>query len=107
MLELFGSCHYAILGLERAETTTRLDLVQFVSPVSKRLPPADPLAIGVTRICLRVPDFDTACAELRAAGVEFLSEPKSGGSGQLVVCKDPDGILVELLDTEVLKGIVP
>lgn len=54
---------------------------------------------GLVRICLVSEDLQGDVARLKAAGVEFLSEPKAGHAelADIAVCKDPDGTLIELL----------
>lgn len=46
---------------------------------------------------LRVDDFDTRYAHMRAAGVEFLAEPRSEPYGRVVVFRDIAGNLWDLL----------
>ena len=43
-----------------------------------------------------VADLDAACAALRAAGCEFLVEPRDYQWGRSAYLRDPDGRLVEL-----------
>lgn len=54
---------------------------------------------GLVRICLATEDLERDVKRLKANGVEFLSEPKSGHAelADIAVCKDPDGTLIELL----------
>nr|WP_070961081.1 VOC family protein [Hyphomonas sp. Mor2] len=54
---------------------------------------------GLVRICLATEDLERDVKRLKADGVEFLSEPKSGHAelADIAVCKDPDGTLIELL----------
>ncbi|MEM7460237.1 MAG: VOC family protein, partial [Pseudomonadota bacterium] len=44
-------------------------------------------------------DLERDVARLKADGVDFLSEPKTGHAelADIAVCKDPDGTLIELL----------
>ena len=56
-------------------------------------------------------DFDTIAATviqvqaLQAAGVEFLSEPVAMGPGVRFCCfRDPDGMVLELIDFSGSKG---
>jgi catechol 2,3-dioxygenase-like lactoylglutathione lyase family enzyme len=46
-----------------------------------------------------VPDVDTACEELRAAGLELLVEPRDFPWGRSAYLRDPDGRMVELSQT--------
>lgn len=54
---------------------------------------------GLVRICLVSEDLERDVARLKADGVDFLSEPKTGHAelADIAVCKDPDGTLIELL----------
>jgi catechol 2,3-dioxygenase-like lactoylglutathione lyase family enzyme len=54
---------------------------------------------GLVRICLASEDLKRDVTRLKAAGVEFLSEPQAGHAdlADIAVCKDPDGTLIELL----------
>ncbi len=75
----------------------KLDLTEFVD-----VEQAEPLRnsdVGVVRICLITENLRGDVARLEAEGVEFLSEPKEGHAelGDVAVCKDPDGTLIELL----------
>ena len=55
--------------------------------------------LGIVRICLASNDLLTDYQHLLAQGVEFLSPPTTCTSrmAEVVVCKDPDGTLIELL----------
>ena len=75
----------------------KLDLTEFSG-----LDQAAPLTNsdrGLVRICLVSEDLERDVTRLKAAGVEFLSEPKAGHAelADIAVCKDPDGTLIELL----------
>ena len=63
---------------------------------------ADPLLnqdTGIVRICLASRDLSKDFAELLEAGVKFFSEPKQtqDGKADIVICQDPDGTLIELI----------
>ena len=75
----------------------KLDLTEF-SDLEQR----DPLSnsdVGVVRICLVTEDLRGEVERLKADGVEFISDVKAGHGelGDIAVCKDPDGTLIELL----------
>ena len=56
---------------------------------------------GMPRLALRTKDLPAMYEDLRAKGVEFLSEPQeiNLAGGERVVClKDPDGTIIELLE---------
>ncbi len=78
----------------------RLELFEYVEP-SSRGHAGEPRDVGVTHVCLAVEDLRAIYARLRAAGVDFYSEPvlvdtgaNAGGFG--VYLRDPDGITLEL-----------
>eukprot|EP00439_Symbiodinium_sp_Y106_P088358 s1_g894.t1 len=75
----------------------KLDLTEFTD-LEQRAPLTN-ADTGLVRICLVSQDLPSDVARLKADGVEFLSEPQEGhgGLGDIAVCKDPDGTLIELL----------
>lgn len=75
----------------------KLDLTEFAD-LEQRSPLTN-ADTGLVRICLVSEDLPSDVARLKADGVEFLSEPQEGhgGLGDIAVCKDPDGTLIELL----------
>jgi catechol 2,3-dioxygenase-like lactoylglutathione lyase family enzyme len=76
---------------------SRLELIEYVRPLGGRAPHPNN-GIGAAHVCLEVEDVDAAVAELRAEGVEFLSDPITHEAGiRWVYAKDPDGITAELL----------
>jgi catechol 2,3-dioxygenase-like lactoylglutathione lyase family enzyme len=54
---------------------------------------------GRVGLFLRVDDFDAAYERMRAAGVEFVGEPRSEPYGRVVVFVDVAGNRWDLLDT--------
>ena len=75
----------------------KVDLTEFVGvEASGPLSNAD---VGLVRLCLITEDLPRDVAELKAKGVEFISEPKVGHKdlADIAVCKDPDGTRIELL----------
>ena len=55
---------------------------------------------GITRVCLQVTDIVAEYERLRANGMQFHSPPQTVGSGIWAVHgRDPDGNVVELLET--------
>ena len=75
----------------------KLDLTEFVE--LEQANPLDNTGVGLVRICLASEDLQRDVDYLMAAGVEFVSTPKTGHKGlaEIAVCKDPDGTLIELL----------
>jgi catechol 2,3-dioxygenase-like lactoylglutathione lyase family enzyme len=97
----------ALLAVGDGELHTRLDLLQWLEPVTAF--PATPPATTVPRIiALRVQNVRAAHADLRAQGIEFITEPRgpdeATGIEAVVCCRDPDGTVVELI--EYMQGVL-
>ncbi|MEM9759745.1 MAG: VOC family protein [Pseudomonadota bacterium] len=75
----------------------KLDLTEFSNTES--LPPLTNADRGLVRICLISEDLQADVERLRAEGVEFLSDVQAGHDqlGDVALCRDPDGTLIELL----------
>jgi lactoylglutathione lyase len=78
----------------------RLELFQYLQP-EPRGEAGEPRDVGITHVCLLVEDIAAVHERLRAAGVDFYSDPvlvdtgaNTGGVG--VYLRDPDGITLEL-----------
>lgn len=52
---------------------------------------------GRVGLFLRVDDFDAACARMSAAGVEFVTAPRTEAYGRVVVFRDLEGNRWDLL----------
>jgi short-subunit dehydrogenase/catechol 2,3-dioxygenase-like lactoylglutathione lyase family enzyme len=79
----------------------QVELFEFRSPLVRALP-ADrrPCDIGYSTVSFAVDELDAAIARATAAGSEPLTDPV-GGRGQRRVCvRDPDGVLVELMEDD-------
>lgn len=79
----------------------QLELFQFTSPHPKPLP-ADwrPCDIGYTMVGLHVSDFDTAVARLDDAGARALTPPMLHRGKRRVCVRDPEGVLLELMEDD-------
>ncbi|HEY2600907.1 MAG TPA: VOC family protein [Thermoleophilaceae bacterium] len=76
---------------------SRLELIQYVKPDGGPAPLPNN-GTGAAHLCVEVDDVDKAYEELRAAGIDFFSEPITHESGiRWVYCRDPDGLTTELL----------
>ena len=74
---------------------TLIKLMEIESPPPK---PTDEFSAGVRWLTFFVDDIQQTVKDLKQNGVEFLSEPISAPDAAGVACaKDPDGILVELV----------
>ncbi len=61
--------------------------------------------LGIVRLCLGSRNLAQDYELLKSTGVEFLSEPTQGvgGLADIAVCRDPDGILIELIQLHLKK----
>lgn len=92
----------ALLGLGESEHHTRLDLIEWLEP-RWRSPDLPPARDRVPRImALRVRNLRAAYRDLQSQGVEFIAElcepDPSTGVEAVVCCRDPDGLVVELIE---------
>jgi short-subunit dehydrogenase/catechol 2,3-dioxygenase-like lactoylglutathione lyase family enzyme len=79
----------------------QVELFEFRSPLVRAMP-ADwrPCDIGYTTVAFAVDDLDAALGRARAAGSAPLMDP-TGAIGERRVClRDPDGVLVELMEDD-------
>ena len=77
----------------------RVDLIEWTSPKTKGSPPPDLFHVGMARLCLHCTDLDGHVEQLKAAGVELVSDPVEMMKGTRFVCfKDPDGTFIELIE---------
>ena len=80
-----------------------IELFQFSSPLPRAADPKRPVCDhGITHICLQVESLHDEYARMKAAGMEFHSEPLTQDSGYVIYGRDPDGNVIELIEfTEV------
>ena len=99
----------ALLAIGEGETHTRIDLIEWLEPKwedpARSLPPER----YVPRVmALRTRNVRAAYRELKAKGIEFIGEPRerdpSIGLESVVCCRDPDGLVVELI--EYMPGVL-
>ncbi len=73
-------------------------LIKLMDIKSPPPPPSNEFSAGVRWLTFFVADIQQTVKHLQQNGVEFLSEPISAPDAAGVVCaKDPDGLLVELV----------
>jgi catechol 2,3-dioxygenase-like lactoylglutathione lyase family enzyme len=99
----------ALLAVGEGELHTRLDLIEWLAPRHPDPAAAIPAPERIPRIvALRTENVRAAYEELRAQGVEFVGEPRGPdpdtGIEAVVCCRDPDGLLVELI--EYMPGVL-
>ncbi len=82
--------------------TTKIELMQYVSPPATPKPPQPRHEAGTHRIAMRVKDLDATLADFRAHGIEIRDDPHEvrsmGGRQRFVLFTDPDGNLLELIE---------
>lgn len=81
-------------------SATRIDLLEFKNPPPTGKPYPHLYHTGIARMCLKTTNIEQDYQELKAKGIEFISEPKllPGTTVKIVCFKDPDGTFVELLE---------
>lgn len=82
-----------------------IELLEFASTRAEDSNPALD-KISISEVCFHVGDIDKTYEDLKEKGVEFISEPQyfdftnqGFGKSKAVYFKDPDGIILELLET--------
>ncbi len=104
MAEAFGLSQADLKGVHirigDGADATRIDLLEFVAPPPEGKPYPALNYTGVARVCLKTQGIWQVYEDLKAKGVEFISEPKKlPGTEVTIVCfKDPDGVFLELLE---------
>jgi catechol 2,3-dioxygenase-like lactoylglutathione lyase family enzyme len=96
-----------------SDVTTTIDLLQWIRPAPVGKPTKRANHVGIPRVALEVDNIDKAYKELKAKGVKFLSPPQLvdlkrediakykpdlAKPIKFVVCMDPDGTLIELVE---------
>jgi len=81
-----------------------LDLLEWQEPTDPTAPYPHLYHLGIARIALSTDDLAGDMARLKAAGVEFLSEPASvtlenQPTTTFVCFRDPDGTILELVQS--------
>lgn len=78
-----------------------LEMFEFASPVGKAGDPRRPVCdAGLTHICFSVTDIQAEYERLKACGMEFHCAPQQrAGIGQATYGRDPDGNVIELIET--------
>lgn len=93
----------AYLSGNREVAAPPVELIQFVGQEPDRQA-GDLFCTSISELCFAVEDIDREYQRLKAEGVEFLSEPQTFdssrygfGKSRAVYLRDPDGIVLELL----------
>jgi catechol 2,3-dioxygenase-like lactoylglutathione lyase family enzyme len=105
-----------VQGLPRAASTCwwlvdrqdqfQIELFEFRSPLVRRRPAEwRPCDVGYSMVSFWVADLDAAMARAAAEGTPPLTEP-AGDAGRRRVClRDPDGVLVELMEDDPRRDV--
>jgi len=75
-----------------------LEVFEFTSPAAKEQTNRPVCDHGITHIALEVTDIHGEYQRMKAAGMEFNTEPQAQESGFMVYGRDPDGNVVELIE---------
>ena len=75
-----------------------IEIFHYLCPRGRPLPPSPACDAGIRHICFDISDLAGEYARLKAAGVEFFSEPQHVPAAGVttVYARDPDGNIVEL-----------
>ena len=98
--------------MESPDFPVRIELLRFEGATRAGMDVNSlPNVPGIRHLAFRVPDMDTFCARLHAAGVETVSGPVSvpfplpgGRRKRLCYFFDPDGVLLEAAEYRVVSG---
>ncbi len=78
---------------------TRLEFFQYHSPQGTDSGPKRQCDLGLTHICIFVEDVRGEYERLSGLGVEFIAPPQNHRpDGWVTYMKDPDGVVIELLN---------
>ena len=76
-------------------TIVEFDGTRFL--INDRAPGGPPAGTSVDHIGFRVADLDSAAADLKEKGAEFMMEPVEIGPGvKIAFVQGPDGVMIEL-----------
>lgn len=92
------------------EEAVTIDLLEWIKPRDETAPYPHLYHLGIARIALATTDLDSDMEKLKSVGAQFLSKPatmppSSGVNARFVCFKDPDGTILELVETKVVSGL--
>lgn len=83
----------------------QLELFEFAKPTPRPLPTDwRPCDIGYTAVGFHVDDFDATLERLAARRIPRLSEPVGAPGARRVCVRDPDGVLIEVMEDDPRSG---
>lgn len=98
----------AYLSPEKKAQTPLIELMQFSNKNGKKWNKGDFNATGISEVCFIVQDIEKTYKDLCERGVIFLSNPQffdyssqGFGRSKAVYFRDPDGTILELLQTDI------
>lgn len=76
-----------------------IELLQYRSHPQPRPAPKRSCDVGVNHVALQVDDLDALYKKLQAEDIEFHAPPtiSSDGGAKVTYCRDPEGVIVELV----------
>ena len=88
------------IKLSADDNSTRIELLEFKNPKSKKLNTISLYDIGFTHIALTVENLDALYQRLKKYNIEFNSPPIISPNGDLKVifCRDLEGNFLELIE---------
>lgn len=83
----------------KAGDSGSIELLQYRSHPQSRPTPKRSCDVGVNHVALQVDDLDALYEKLQAEGIEFHAPPtiSSDGGAKVTYCRDPEGVIVELV----------
>lgn len=107
--DLFGvenlKVNVAYLNGSKNADCPPIELLEFSNIKPKNEEDAALNKVSISEVCFSVNNIDETYERLKSKGVEFLSEPKffdftnqGFGKSKAVYFKDPDGIILELIE---------
>ncbi|MCI0440655.1 MAG: VOC family protein [Chloroflexi bacterium] len=80
----------------------QLELVQFIEPASPDHGHLKNYYLGAAHVCFNVDDLATLCKDLKARGIQFVTEPilrktPDGKTRGIVYAMDPEGNYLEFI----------
>ncbi|MFP8875275.1 MAG: VOC family protein [Myxococcota bacterium] len=94
----------AVMALADNPRATAIDLLEWQDPTDAEPPYPHLYHLGLARVALLTSDLDADVQRLQQEGVEFISAPveltgPTGAAVRFVCFKDPDGTVLELVET--------
>ena len=95
-------CRGAVITLgDHPRCWTKIELIEWVEPKAEPAPARSMHATGVSRIALRTKNLLAFIKELETKGIEMETPPQEidiVGAKRFALFRDPDGILLELIE---------